>query len=287
MNNTAEVLIQKRLLLGIAPIDAVNSQHLPFPVRIDLENQSPHQSELSNDQYSHIQYPVTKNPKGFSRHPSGRFSLHYSPSAADQVQIRIYDLHRRYVPRRFLLPLVTLQQMLEVEQNESADYLDQRVRFPALFPGAAYPVHTRVTGVRGRILHNDEPLRWAMIEARSSQNGNQIVARAKGDDRGEFLLHIPPLAVPDVSLTESFSFDLVVWARPQALVPVPSDIAGIDPYWDAPIEVVVDNQPDDAVSSGFTIPSDYVQSQTTVLVSFQLARMLNSLDVVDIIFNPP
>jgi hypothetical protein len=287
MNNAAEVLVQKRLLMGIAPVDAISQQDLRFPVRVDLETISPHLSALNDGEYSHRQYAMTSAPKGFSRHPSGRYSLHYFPTASDQAQIRIYDLHRRYVPRRLLMPLVTIEEILLAEQNQVQNYLNQRIAHPLLYPGAAYPIHTRATGLRGRILQNDIPVRWAFIEARSGTDFNLVVARAKGDDRGEFLLQIPPSAVPDISLSESFTFDLLIWARPQPLVPVPVDVASIDPYWDAPIEIVTGQLPNDSVSSGVAIPGDYVQSQTLESVNFELSKMLNSHEVDDIVFNPP
>lgn len=287
MNNAAEVLVQKRLLMGIAPIDAISQQDLRFPVRVDLETITPHLSALKEGEYSHRQYALSNTPKGFSRHPSGRYSLHYFPTASDQAQLRIYDLYRRYVPRRLLMPLVTIEQILLVEENQLQNYLDQRIAYPLLYPGAAYPIHTRATGLRGRILQNDLPLRWAFIEARSSTDSNLVVARAKGDDRGEFLLQIPPSAVPDISLSESFTLDLLVWARPLPLVSASPEVASIDPYWDAPIEIVVDQLPDDSVTSGIAIPGDYVQSQTIESVNFRLSRMLNSHEVNDIVFNPP
>ena len=287
MNNAAEALVQKRLLMGIAPVDAISQQDLRFPVRVDLETISPHLSALHEGEYSHRQYALSNTPKGFSRHPSGRYSLHYYPTASDQAQLRIYDLYRRYVPRRLLMPLVTIEEILLSEQNQIQNYLSQRIAYPLLYPGAAYPIHTRATGLRGRILQNDMPLRWAFIEARSNTDSSLVVARARGDDRGEFLLHIPPSAVPDISLSESFTFDLSIWARPQPLVPVPQDVASIDPYWDAPIEIVIDPLPDDSVSAGIAIPDDYVQSQTIESVNFQLSRMLNSHEVNDIVFNPP
>lgn len=262
--NSMGITVTKRLQLGILPVDALQRSDLVFPVNLDVD--SPQNIALN-------------------RHPSGRFSLAYQAGLTDRLEFRIFDLHRRYIPRKLSVPLVTLAEILATEQSEAADYLISRVRHPVLFPGANYPVSGRTTGLRGRIVLAGTPVRWAFIEMISPTNPTQVIARARGDDRGEFLLVIPPAAVPAVSLSDTVSFDLRVFARPSTLAPTSNALQ--DPLWDLPIEQVIATAADDPVSSGETIPSEYVASQDLISVNFELTNMLSSHDVNDIVFNPP
>ncbi|MBU2876704.1 hypothetical protein [Aliiglaciecola lipolytica] len=258
------IAVNKRLLLGILPVDALTRDDLPFAVNIDVE------------QPSDIQ---------LLRHPSGRFSLAYRADLSSAIQIRIFDAYRRYVPRRLSISVLTLQQILGIESAQPEDYLQSRQRRPVMYPGAGYPINGRTTGLRGKVMFNDSPLRWSIIELRSPLDSNTVLARARGDDRGEFLILIPPNAVPDESLNQRVSFELMVYARVTPIAQLPAN--NLDPYWDLPIEVVTDPQASDPVSSGEVIPTDYVASQSSVSISFQLSQMLSSHDVSDIVFNPP
>ena len=287
MSTVANTNLQKRLLLGISPVDSVRLRDLRFPVRVELETDVPHRSGLTARQFSHNQYPVRRKVEGLTRHPGGRYSLHYYPAATQQVTLRFYEPHRSYVPRRIRFPLVTLEQILATEETQAADYLQSRVKYPVLFPGAAYPLTSRATGLRGLVIQNEEIVRWAVIELLAEGDPGQVLARARGDDRGEFLLLLPPSAVPDVALSETVTFDLRVWARATALVPNPIDIASQDPYWDLPIEEVVDPQADDDVSRGHLVPDGYVASQSLQSVSFSITRIQTGIDVGEINFNPP
>ncbi|GAC13025.1 hypothetical protein [Aliiglaciecola lipolytica] len=258
------IVLNKRLLLGILPVDALTREDLPFAITIDIEQ------------------PLSIK---LSKHNSGRFSLAYHADLTSPIQIRIFDLQRRYVPRRLSIPVQTLAQILSIETAQQENYLQSRQRFPVLFPGAAYPINGRATGLRGKVLFNDLPVRWSIVELRSAQDATIVLARARGDDRGEFLILIPPNAVPDESLNQSVAFEILVYARATALPETNNQPH--DPLWDLPVEVVVDVQPNDPVSSGEAIPPEYVASQTPVSVTFQLSHMLSSHDVDDIVFNPP
>lgn len=261
--NGSEILQTARLLLGILPVDALRRDDLSFALKIEAEN----------------------SPRGtISRHPSGRFTVSYRPGLNQTLDIRLYDNQRRYVPRRLSIPLVTLSQILSTEQNQPLDYLSSRVKYPLMYPGAAYPISPRSTGLRGRVVSAGQPIRWALVELRTASSAI-VLARARGDDRGEFLLVIPPSAVPDVTLIETVSFSLTIYAR---AVPLQiSNLAQIDPFWDLPLESVVDSAADDPVTAGREIPPEYVASQDIVLVDFQLSQMISSHQVSDIEFNPP
>lgn len=261
---SGDVLLTKRLQLGMLPIDALQRDDVPFPITVEVD--SPANVHLN-------------------RHPSGRVSLSYRPGLTDRVVVRLFDLYRRYIPRKLSIPLISLAEMLNAEQLQTPGYLASRVRYPVLFAGANYPINGRTTGLRGRVILNGVVVRWAMIEMLSPTNPSQIIARARGDERGEFLLVIPPAAVPAISLSDTVNFNLQVYARPAPLAPMPG--VEDDLLWDLPIEQVIAPEPSDPVTSGETIPAEYVASQDINSVNFQLTNMLSSHDVNDIVFNPP
>jgi hypothetical protein len=258
-----EIIHTQRLLLGIMPIDILQRDDLIFAVNLAIEGNS---------------------GIAISRHPSGRFSLSYTPRINDRIVVRLYDLQRRYIPRRLSFPLVTLSQILSIEQNHTSNYLVSRARKPMMFPGAAYPITGCATGLRGRVLLNSVVHRWPIVEVRSPLDPTAVLCRARGDDRGEFLLVIPPSAVPDVTLSQAVTFELTIYARP---APMMVDPANNDPFWDVPVELVNAVEADDPVTTGHAIPADYVASAVPVSVNFQLTRMMSSLEVNDIEFNPP
>lgn len=261
---SSAILLTQRLQLGILPVDALHRDNLPFKINLELERQ-----------------PTIK----VARHPSGRFSLAYTAGLTDSVQIRLYDAFRKYVPRRLSVPLLTIAEILASEQSEATDYLASRVRYPVMFAGAAYPINGRATGIRGRVVNSGLPVKWTFIELVSPDDSTTVLARARGDDRGEFLLLIPPSAVPNVSLSQNVTFNLNIYARAIALEPAAD--TRTDPYWDVPLEQIIDPEPDDLVSSGHSIPADYVASQGLITVDFNLTRMLSSREINDIVFNPP
>jgi hypothetical protein len=92
MNSAAEVLVQKRLLMGIAPVDAIGQQDLRFPVRVDLETITPHLSALREGQYSHRQYALTDTPKVFPDIPlvDIRYIIFQQPAIKLSCEFTIY-----------------------------------------------------------------------------------------------------------------------------------------------------------------------------------------------------
>lgn len=229
-----------------------------------------------------------KAPQGFLRHPSGRYTLHYYPGIAATVNLRIYDLNRTYVPRRLTAPIASLTDVMQRPDYDASPYLENRTRAPALFPGAGYPLHSG-TGIRGRILRADSsPVRWAYIEARPLSTDDTIpaLARARGDDRGEFLLLLPPNAVPANDLPASFQLRVEIWAPATQPLPAQPGITDQDLWWDLPLEVITEPQQIDQIAPGRVIPPTYVRSAPVQNVTFQLDRLLTSLDIGDLTFTP-
>ena len=124
-------------------------------------------------------------------------------------------------------------------------------------------------------------MRWARAVA-VTPGTNHAVARAHGDDRGEFLMLIGAGAAP-VSDTDTFlTFDVQVWGPAAIPVPVPPALPEIDPLWDLPLEKPLSlGNPDpvdpvDPMFAGLTQPDTYVLL-TTVTVDFPLGRVISTV----------
>ena len=276
----------QRLALGVEFEDYLRGEPLAFPVRVEIERGLPHPSPLSKHFYAFKQLG-TKAPYGLLRHATGRYSLSYYAGIKDSIDLRTYDHERIYVPRRLRVPLRTLAEVMTIEENEVSDYFLGRVREVVLFPGASYHNHSLATGLRGRVLRNGEVMRWAYVEARDLIT-NSIVSRARGDDRGEFLLVLPPHAVPGSDLTASI--DVRVSVAGPAIEPVPgsADLPALDSYWDLPLEQLPIIGAVDNVANGESFPIGFVTALSSVrTVNFIAGQMLTGREVSDFDFFLP
>lgn len=278
----AETVVQHRLALGLEPVDAVRGMELVYPLRIEIEYGLPHRSPFPAQQFRFAQQQG-RQPQALNRHNSGRYSLLYQPSLKTQIDLRLYDYGRKYVPRRLRVPLLTLQAVLALEAAQSHEYSRGRVRRPYLFPGAAYHHVGNATGLRGRVLRDGVPMRWVHVEAFVD---DELVARARGDDRGEFLLLLSPLAAPGSDLSEQITVRLKVYGP--ALVPAEAtqELASSDALWDLPLELMPAAGQPDEVAIGKTLPPGYVLGVDEE-VPFQIARILSGREVDDFTFSLP
>ncbi len=240
-----------RLLLGLQVIDASRAQRLSHAVEMRVEPK-PWVDPLTDDQQRWLRaridarMPLSDGWERVPRHASGRHVLRYVAGRGIKVDIRVLDSRERIVPRRLRIPLVSLG----VPENVSvldALPVGQRSRTPSLYPGAAYDISERVTGLRGRVVVSDQgvppkrvPVRWPRIEARLPAGG-PLVAWAHGDQHGEFLLVLPPEAIasPAVQMPRPLSLDVIAHGRrglPAA--PPPVLVRRADPFWDLPLEVL-------------------------------------------------
>lgn len=277
-----------RLVLGIKPIDPIINRGLLHHIHVELEKQSPHKTINSKDIYCAPQIKG-RAPDMFCRHHSGRFSLIYYPGIKEEITVRLYDSHRHFIPRRLLIPLVALEDVLDGEESEESDYLQGRVREPVLFPAAAYDICSRSTGLRGSVTRNDKPMRWAVIEARLTTN-DALVGRARSDDRGEFLLLIAADASPEGELDSTGLLVVNITVFGPATIPVPSDplLPQQDWLWDLPIENIPSPGVADNVSNGETLPPEYViSSSATREVTLQIGRILTGVNEGAFVFALP
>jgi hypothetical protein len=233
-----------RLRLGVEPRDAVRQCRLTHPVDLRLERERFAQPfappPLTTDEVAWLQslqaggLQLADELTRVARHPSARHAIIAGPGTPAQVDLRLLDKDRRYVPRRLRIPLAA---------GPIDDIpIGQRSRRPWLWPGAAYPVEARATGLRGRVAVDvggvRQAVRWARIQARRSA-ALAPIAWAHGDDRGEFLLILPPEALG--SGAELGTLTLIVEARGRLGLPAnppPELVRAVDSTWDLPRETL-------------------------------------------------
>jgi hypothetical protein len=226
------VEVVHRLALGIEPIDAQRARRLSYQLQIG---------------YDAAQFGLKRPP--IERHASNLFALRYQPGVPDptaQVDLRFFDLsepfykpendRRRIVPRRLRIPIRTLAQ---VESDELTDRREfrRRIRRPVFFPGAAYDFSATTTGLRGRVLRDGKPMRWARVVAKL-KGETVVVGRAHGDDRGEFLLLINAAVTSGSAWPSPLEIEVEVFGPATVPTPIPSDLPTRDPLWDLPLETL-------------------------------------------------
>jgi hypothetical protein len=238
----------RRLALGVEPVDAGRRSRLTYAVEIALEG-VPQPPWLWRAIRSGLD--VNDILPRMARHETGRYVLRYRPDLRSPIQVRLVDRSRRYVPRRLSFPIHT---EADVVAGAPPVQLSDRVRRPALFPGAAYDVSKAATGLRGRVLRGGQPMRWARVKAFL---GNQAVGLAHGDDRGDFLLlvNLPPNHVGVVP--DPLPVTVEVYGPKAPPVPSRTDLPSMDPYWDLPLEKTTLPGAVDPVSAGTADPTDY------------------------------
>ena len=265
----------ERLALGIEPQDALRAMRVAQPIEIALDGVPAPTSRALRLAPSWDRFFGFPDPLGglarIPRHNSCRHAFLFKPGVKSPVVIRLFDRQRRFAPRRISYPI-------PAGIHSPAPPL--RIRMPALFPGAAYDLSNTATGMRGRVtwrqsVNNEEPVRWARVEARV---GGNVVGRAHGDDRGEFLLLLDTSAVGLQDLSADLTVQVTVFGPP---APVP--VSAGDPLADLPIEVLLAD-PDD-VSPGGKLPPAYASTALSSRpVTFRLGALLTGQD--KFFFNP-
>jgi hypothetical protein len=257
----------ERLILGIEPTDAQRRMRIAHPIEVVLDRPSFSPVPPSWETALGMSDPIgARHP--IPRHDSCRHALVFPPglgTTLSPIAIRIVDRTRRFVPRRISYP---------IPADITVAAPPSRVRRPALFPGAAYDVSPTATGIRGRVTWNESPAnevpaRWVRVEA--VING-QIVGRAYGDDRGEFLLLLRSEAGGLGDLPAPLIADVTVFGPP-----APIAISPDDPFGDLPIETLLADP--DTISPGEGLPVGYASTTLSSRpVTFELGRLLTNQD---------
>jgi hypothetical protein len=151
------------------------------------------------------------------------------------------------------------------------------VRRPVLFPGAAYPVSDRVTGLRGRVEETPGvPARWPRVAAYRPGGFSREapLGRAHGDDRGEFLLLLGPAPAPATDLALRLEVDLVVFPAPP-VPPPPLEQRKRDGLWDLPVEDLSAAGGPDPVAAGAFPPAGWEPALPPVRTELAYGRLLS------------
>jgi hypothetical protein len=256
-----------RLAAGIIPVSALGGAP-PLPdVRLALERvPKPHQ--VPADAGGIGNYDIGIGLPTVARNGAGRFAITYSvPGLSSPVAVRLYDTGRRYVPRRFRLPVPAEATVVAAEQAAELPPwppIPSRAFRPVLYPGANWGTQAGASAVRGRVLRADgSTARWARVSAIDADHGYPV-GWAHGDDRGEFVLVLTSsdagLFTPGSALAR---VTLTISARPvPATIDSPAQ-SRADPLWDLEVEALPPPGSADAVSDGRTPPADYSQSVTS------------------------
>lgn len=278
----------QRLAAGLEPVDAHRASRIVPPLAVAEEA-----GGLGVREWTALgrerRDPSTAMPR-LTPHTTCRHVLLYRDGlwdAADpRVTLRLFEADagvapRRYVPRRLSVPLVD-PDALEPGAPLPPQAAGFRIWRPHLFAGAAYPVHETATGLRGRVERGGESVRWARVEATNADD--EVVGRAHGDDRGEFLLLFDPAAAgPGDPRT---TIDVTVTVRAPAAAPAADDlsrlVAEVDPLWDLPVEALPVSVETDAVSRGEVPPDGYTTERSWLLEGVPMGRISSDRDAFEI-----
>ena len=237
-----------RLALGLEPRDAITRTRIARRIDVAVDGTPAFDPDLGSWPE---QSPVT-GLRRLSRHGSGRFVLLFDRNVESPVTIRLVPRERQYVPRRLEVAILDESDVLAAEKAGTDVPTTDRTWRPLLFPGAGYDVPTAATGVRGAVTHAGEAIRWTRVEATA---GGDVIGRAHGDDRGEFLLVLGLNTQAAAELVSPLPVTITVFARDPAL-----DVKKDDALADLPVETAAGPgvTPDD-VSTGIDLPVDYAQ----------------------------
>lgn len=260
------VEIIHRLALGVEPMDAQRGGRLGYQLQAIYDSQ---------------QTGLPRPP--IERHTSNLFSLRYQPGVTTQLDLRFFDSakrlyrpehdRRRIVPRRLRIPILTLADVENAEQADKNGFR-RRIRRPVFFPGATYDFSAATTGMRGRVVRNGAPMRWARVVA--TLDGTSVVAgHAQGDDRGEFLLLINANVTSGSALPKPLGIEVSVFGPAAAPTPSTPDLPLRDPLWDLPLEILAAPGNDDPVATGVELPAGYTANLKRV-VQFALGKCLSN-----------
>ncbi|MQA90391.1 MAG: hypothetical protein GEU90_09155 [Gemmatimonas sp.] len=233
----------QRLALGIECTDPLIRSRIGWPVRVTRDGSPfPIPSWKRDPDASRWEVPTVLEV--LPRSDSCRHAVLLKSTTAEPIGLRIVDRSQRFVPRR-----------LSIRLDEPIGG-GRRVR-PALFPGAAYPIPPGAVGVRGRILRNGEPMRWARAEARRTTD-DVLVGRGFGDEHGEFVLVLEAEAGRGADLILPLTVTVIVFGPDVEADPDDFPDAAIDPLWDLPVEEAVIGPIGEEVLAGERLPAGYV-----------------------------
>jgi hypothetical protein len=250
-----------RLALGVEPLDAVTRYPVATAVRVGQEVAArPGRRAVPSEYY----WPCLD----FESAGTARFKLRHGIGGPNRIKVntdgspptivvRIDDRRRRFVPRRFRIPVWTRLELDAADPTGGAPpagpYVAMGLRLvrPVLFPGSGYPVARGATVLRGSIIQDGKPVRWARVLARV---GGVSSGAAHADEHGEFVLVVSSDWTMNDGPPSKVDVNLAVRAVPPVNAPDPDSV---DRLGDLVIEDVNRPLSADGALSGTGLPTGY------------------------------
>jgi hypothetical protein len=272
-----------RLALAVEPVDA-STRHPASGVRVRHETARDGATAGLRRRGRGALDPLLRQAT-----PAGnRLLLRHGPALGKQVLVRLDDTARRFVPRRFTVPLWTLAEVEAVDdvpgRPAGGPFVPAASRLlrPWLLPGSGYLVARGTMGARFRVLRGGAGVRWPRVEAFG--DGGVRSGWAHGDERGEVLLVVPGPVVP--TNEDKFKVTLVIrvhWPDPaQQPPPDPND-----PLADLAVEPIARSAAppspgnlDNDTLRGITRPPRYLTAATDVIATLPIGEVTRIADIV-------
>ena len=209
------VNVLHRLALGVECMDPLTDRLVLTPVRVGRE--------LQREPFIPVRDPRWPCATLMRSGPA-RFKVGYDVPLPTEFVVRVDDPTRRLVPRRLKvrsLPVDTLDAVPARAAVPAHDGIPAQPAVPAqpyvpvdhrllrvwMWPGSAAPLPVGSTVVRGRVLRDGVPARWARVTATGPNGGT--VGHAHADDRGEFVLVVTDAEQAPLESTIPLDLDVI------------------------------------------------------------------------------
>ncbi|THA39103.1 hypothetical protein [Streptomyces sp. A1547] len=273
-----------RLALAVRPLDARSRAAAGPGLRVGYEDHpAPGRRQRGED--------LVRPLEG---HGATGFVLRHATAGSlpAAVTVRVDDPARRWIPRRFAVPLWTRGELSgSDEQPPTAPHVraDARLLVPWLLPGPGYPVPEGTTGLRFRVTRPDPggtPVRWPRVDAFGP--GGVPLGWAHGDEHGQVLLLIDGVGVLTYPAPSRFAVALRTHA------PDPPADPGTDPAAGPPADALAGlvaepvvrsaNPPrpqdlDNEVLRGTTRPAGYRTAAADTVRTLTVGRVVRAADL--------
>ncbi|MFB7253520.1 hypothetical protein [Streptomyces nojiriensis] len=262
-----------RLALAVRPLDARTRAPAGPGLRVGRETgRAPGRRPRPDD-------PI----RPLESHGATGFVLRYGTAGVlgKTVTVRVDDPARRWVPRRFSLPLWTRAELAGADARPpTAAHVraDARLLLPWLLPGPSYPVPQGLTGMRLRVIRAGEPVRWPRVDAYG--RGGVPIGWAHGDEHGQVLLLIDRLPYP---VESRFPVALRTHAPDLATAPPPDPL---DPLADLVAEAVTRSASpprpqdlDNGLLRGTDVPAGYHTASAYTVRTLAVGQVVHADDL--------
>jgi hypothetical protein len=279
--SVGRVDVLHRLALAVIPRDAVTTGVVPGGIRVGVDTSWTRSRRPRRRGDTAPLDPVLRFP-ALQLSGGAAFVLRHGYRGRTDVTVRVDDPARRWLPRRFAVPLWTAAEVEGVDGDPPTSGpipAESRLLRPWLLPGPAYPVPPGTTGLRLTVTRGSVPLRYARIEAFG--NPGIRIGWAHSDEHGQALLIISrsgavPMPAPDHA-------DVDVVLRTHGQDPDPDRRPAVDPgdpLADVPVEAVTRSAApptaldlDNDLLRGITRPPEYVTAAQDVLTTFTVGTV--------------